>query len=125
MVCLLDTCILIDYLRGHDGAARFLEELAEPPAISSITIMELVAGARGHREEEELLRLFSVLAIKDVDQTIAETAGAYLNRYRKSHAIDPQDAIIAATADFLGIELATLNLKHFPMFVKLERPYPP
>ena len=33
------------------------------------------------------------------------------------------DAIIAATAEHHGLRLATLNVKHFPMFPKLKRAY--
>ena len=34
------------------------------------------------------------------------------------------DALIAATAKAHGLPLATLNIKHFPMFDGLTRPYP-
>ena len=40
-----------------------------------------------------------------------------------SHGIDIPDAIIAATAEHHGLRLATLNVKHFPMFPKLKRAY--
>ena len=38
-------------------------------------------------------------------------------------ALDFPDAVIAATAMHHGLELVTLNLKHFPMFPDLQRPY--
>jgi predicted nucleic acid-binding protein len=33
------------------------------------------------------------------------------------------DLIIAATAEELNLQLATLNTKHFPMFRRLSPPY--
>ena len=44
--------------------------------------------------------------------------------YRCSHpGIDIADYLIAATADLLGEQLVTLNVKHFPMFEGLVPPY--
>jgi predicted nucleic acid-binding protein len=40
-----------------------------------------------------------------------------------SHGIDIPDAIIAATAEHHGLKLATLNVRHFPMFRKLKPAY--
>jgi predicted nucleic acid-binding protein len=33
------------------------------------------------------------------------------------------DAIVAAAAEFLSADLATVNVKDFPMFPGLRRPY--
>jgi predicted nucleic acid-binding protein len=43
--------------------------------------------------------------------------------FAPSHGLDDVDAIIAATAEHHGLRLATLNVKHFPMFPKLKRAY--
>ena len=46
--------------------------------------------------------------------------------WRRSHqGIATADLIIAATSDVLGLELATLNVKHFPMPKGLRPPYGP
>jgi predicted nucleic acid-binding protein len=39
------------------------------------------------------------------------------------HGIDGADLAIAATAILTGAELLTLNVRHFPMFPTLRRPY--
>jgi predicted nucleic acid-binding protein len=47
-----------------------------------------------------------------------------MRRHRRSHAaIGVADYLIAATADTEGLELATLNVKHFPMFPGLRAPF--
>lgn len=46
-----------------------------------------------------------------------------MRHFAPSHGLDDLDAIIAATAEHHGLELATLNTKHFPMFRRLKRAY--
>ncbi len=46
---LVDTDVLIWYLRGHEKAARFLDSLREL-TLSAVTWMELVQGCFGGRE---------------------------------------------------------------------------
>ncbi len=50
-------------------------------------------------------------------------AGVFSRLYEPSHGLDDIDALIAATAEHHGLRLATLNVKHFPMFPKLKRAY--
>jgi hypothetical protein len=62
----------------------------------------------------------------DVDEPIARRAGESGRPWRRSHqGIATADVIIAATADVHDLELATLNLKHFPMVRGLRLPYEP
>jgi predicted nucleic acid-binding protein len=120
---LLDTNILIDYLRGRPDAIAWLEALEERPAIAAISLLELYAGARGQRDERDIIALREQLACLPAGEAIAERAGAFLRHYRMSHGIDIPDAVIAATAEHHGLRLATLNVRHFPMFPKLKRAY--
>jgi predicted nucleic acid-binding protein len=120
---LLDTCIVIDVLRGKTAALDFLTALPQPPAICAVTATELVAGCKNAGERRHIDRLLSHLVVHDVGLAIASLAGEYIRRYGPSHGTDPIDALIAATARTQSIPLATLNLKHFPMFAGLSRPY--
>lgn len=55
---------------------------------------------------------------------MAEEAGALGRQWLPSHrGIDGADLAIAATAILLDAELLTLNVRHFPMFPELRRPY--
>jgi predicted nucleic acid-binding protein len=69
-------------------------------------------------------RLFGTLSWIPIDEPIARRAGELGRTWRWSHqGIATAELIIAATAELQGGELATLNVKHFPMFVRLKPPY--
>jgi predicted nucleic acid-binding protein len=120
---LLDTCVVIDVLRGREAAVAFVSGLASAPAVSAITATEVVAGCRTSEERRQIDRLLSHYDVRDVGLEIASLAGEMIGRYGRSHGTDPLDALIAATAKVHGLPLATLNLKHFPMLAGLKRPY--
>ena len=120
---LLDTCIVIDVLRGREPALAFVNGLRETPSLSVITATELIAGVRNARERRQIERLLEVYVVHDIGLEIASLAGDYVRRYGPSHGVDPIDALIAATAKTRNLELATLNLKHFPMLDSRKRPY--
>ena len=121
---LLDTCIMIDVLRGKPAAFDFVSSLESAPALSAVTVTELVAGCRNIKERRQIDRLLSHYVLHDINRDVASLAGDYVRRYGPSHGTDPIDALIAATAKAAGLPLATLNVKHFPMFAGLSRPYP-
>lgn len=126
MTIVVDTSVLIDILRGNPGASAALLDArrrGEDLAGSVLTRTELVSGMHP-AEEHATRRLLENLAWIDVDADLADHAGRLRNTYRRSHSgIDLVDYIIAATTERLGAELWTHNLKHFPMFPGLQRPY--
>ncbi len=119
---LFDTCILIDILKNRAEAVSLFEDMSVASAISVITIQEILTGIRAGESAafEDLLVSFEKIS---VDIEIARTSGSIMRRYRKSHGLDSNDAVIAATAQIGDYDLITLNLKHFPMFPDLKRPY--
>lgn len=122
MIC-LDTNVLIDYLRNMEEASGYLEGLQKKPSASVVTMMELTVGAKSRREEERIAQLENIVLFLPVTLEIARRAGEFVKHYRPSHSIDDADALIAATAEQHKLPLATLNVKHFPMFPKLKRAY--
>ncbi len=126
MAIVVDTSVLIDHLRGDQGARGVLREAAEAGerlAASVLTKVEILAGMRAG-EEPATRRLLGSLDLVGVDDAVAERAGMLANRYLRSHpGVDPVDYVIAATAQHLGAELWTRNVKHFPMFPGLSAPY--
>ncbi|HVF14459.1 MAG TPA: type II toxin-antitoxin system VapC family toxin [Acidimicrobiales bacterium] len=125
MTSLVDTSVLIDYLRGHEPAAGLLERLrrAGPLHASEITRIEILAGMR-EGEEKPTHSLLASFVWHDVDSPVAEEAGALGRQWLPSHGgIDTADLAIAATAILTRKVLVTLNVRHFPMFPDLRRPY--
>lgn len=125
MSALVDTSVLIDYLRGHRGAAELLEsERAEAPLhASEITRLEVLAGMRT-TEADATRSLLSSLVWHPVDAEVAEDAGALGRRWLPSHhTVDGADLAIAATAILTSSRLLTRNVRHFPMFADLRPPY--
>jgi len=120
---LLDTSVVIDILRGAAPAIAYARSLPEPPACSEITRVEVVRGIRsGERRATE--RLFGALRWVAIDEPIARRAGELGRRFRRSHqGLATADLVIAATVQELGFELATLNVRHFPMIPGLAAPY--
>ena len=120
---LIDTSILVDYLRDKKKAKVFLERQDQPLMISSITVAELYAGVREGKERvllDEFLQAFQIIV---VDLEIANQGGLYRRDYGKSHGVGLLDAIIAASANKMKAILVTLNKKHFPMLKHIKVPY--
>jgi predicted nucleic acid-binding protein len=51
---LLDTDVLIEYLRGRPKAIEYLEGLTSDLCISAVSVAELFAGIKGDAEERSL-----------------------------------------------------------------------
>jgi hypothetical protein len=117
MSSLIDTTIIVDYLRNNSKAVAFIEQEVLSNQIifaSVISYAEIYAGIRP-KEEESISLFFSGIRIIGIGTKIAEYAGRYLKDYGKSHGLELADAFIAATAFITGSRLVTLNRKHFPM----------
>ena len=123
MPLLFDTNVLIEYLRGRQDAQIFSAPRTREPHVSAGSVLELYAGFKSRREEQSGERLLTEARILPVTHDIAKRAGILSRIYAASHGLDDIDAIIAATAEHHGLKLATLNVKHFPMFPKLKRAY--
>ncbi|MBV9081693.1 MAG: type II toxin-antitoxin system VapC family toxin [Acidobacteriaceae bacterium] len=118
MTVLVDSDILIEVSRGRDSTmlARWME-LSESDTLilfSPVSAAELWAGAR-QAEYPKLDALFEALVCVPAEGSVGRRAGEYLRRYRKSHAVELGDALIAATAVVSGGRLWTRNRKHYPM----------
>jgi predicted nucleic acid-binding protein len=120
----LDTSVIIDILRGLPAAVDYVERLEDVPACSEITRVEVSRGLRS-AERAPAERLFQQLRWVALDEPLARRAGDLGHTWRKSHpGISTPDLVIAATAEQLGAELATTNVRHFPMLKRLQPPYP-
>lgn len=119
---LIDTDIVIDYLRHCESAIDYIEKMQNPFLLSAITVAELFVGIRDNHEKNAIESFLDACKIISVDRDIAQTGGAFRQKYGKSHGTEFTDALIAATAHHHEATLVTLNTRHFPM-VKTIRPY--
>jgi len=120
---LIDSDVLIEYLRGSEPATLFLETLERRPATSVICMAELLAGVRNEPEREAIECFLQTFEILPVDENIARLGGHYRKTYTKSHNTGLADALIAATATHYNLQLATFNTRHYPMLSAIS-PYP-
>jgi len=118
-----DTSILIDVLRGDAGALGYVRRVTDVPTCSEVTRIEVARGLRsGERTSAE--QLFRTLHWVALDEPIARRAGELGRRWdRHRPGISLADLVIAATAEQVDAELATANVRHFPMFEDLQPPY--
>jgi predicted nucleic acid-binding protein len=125
-VKLVDTTVAVDHLRGVPSAVELLTALTDDGndlVASELVRFELLAGVRT-KEITAFEEFCSALRWAQVTEDVARVAGQLARRYRKSHSgIGAVDYLIAATAIVIDADLLTTNVRHFPMFTKLERPY--
>lgn len=109
MRAILDTNILIDFLRGIPAAK---EEIARytPAGISVITWMEVIAGARDAVDEPVIRTFLAGFVVHPLTFAIAERAAGV----RRERRVRLPDAIIWATAIERGELLVTRNTRDFP-----------
>ena len=120
---LIDSDVLIDYLRGREEAIRFLEQNNNFMCISVITVAELYAGVRDGKERAVLDNFIDYFNVLPINLDIARKGGLFRRDYFKSCGVGLADALIAATALSADATLVTLNRKHFPMVRNLMVPY--
>ena len=123
MSIVFDTSILIDVLRADQAALDYVREVPEVPACSEVTRIEVGRGLRS-AERTTAERLFQTIRWVPLDEPVARRAGELGRRWdRHRPGISLADLVIAATAEQVDAELATTNVRHFPMFERLRAPY--
>ncbi len=120
---LVDTDVLVDFLRGYSKAIEFIDEFSSQIILSPIVIAELYAGVKGNNELTILENFVSLFQVVPLTSEIAKLGGLYKRDFGKSHGVGLADAILAATAEAEKAELKTLNIKHYPMFKSLMPAY--
>lgn len=114
---LLDTDVIIEWLRNKSHITQKIKNLIKRGAVlawTPISVAEIYAGMR-KGEEKEISNLFLVLEALSITDTIGKRAGQYLSKFSKSYGVEIADALIAASATHYGMQLWTLNIKHYPM----------
>ena len=118
---LVDTDVLIWYLRGNSEAYTLIHSLPHI-CISSVTYMELVQGMRNKDELRTLQQTLKQWNVKTiyVNEEISAKALFFVEEYFLSHSMQLADALIGATATMYGMTLITANNKHYKIIKELE-----
>ena len=124
---IVDTDVLIGYLRGKQSAATFIDGL-DAVSLSAVSYMELVQGMRNNRELQIMRRTLHQRrwSLLSIDETICNRAMGLVEQYFLSNSLQMADALVAATCIELGETLATANIKHYRpihgLVIKAYRP---
>lgn len=109
----VDTSLIIDFLRRKDKAKSLLYQLAEEDlSVSIITHTELYAGKsvwENNEAKEIIEKVLSGMTVISLNEKISQKAG-YVKSYTDISLID---AIIAATALVSNMAVVSLNIKDF------------
>lgn len=118
---LLDTNVLIDFLRGYPPADGFFAQYAIADRLCSVvTLFELYEGCLNGMEQKRLdrfLRSFTAIPIEREDSL---TALNWFRKWRLSHGVDMLDCLIGATARRLQIPFFTRDQLHFSLFPDID-----
>jgi predicted nucleic acid-binding protein len=124
MPFLIDSNVLIDVSRGNAAAIKYVDGFAESWALSQVTAMELIVGARDKRDLATIDGFLSLYPVIPLSDSIGTGAYRLLKTYAKSHGLHVFDSLVAATAMEKALTLVTLNRKHYQMIEGLQLEVP-
>lgn len=126
MEALLDTSVLIDFLRKNEKAKDIFSHIEDGKIKGFISVMteaELFSGKEAEIEKKRnaIVKLIELFKKIDVDDEIAQIAG----NFRRHYNVALLDCIIAATAFSQDLKIWTKDVKDFKNIkeVKAEEPY--
>ena len=109
---IFDTDVLIWALRGNEKAAQAIDADASR-AVSIVSCMELVQGARDRKELAAIRRFLLDFETLPLSENIGYRAGIYMEEYSLKAGLQLADALIAATAVERQETLYSGNARHY------------
>lgn len=112
---IVDTPVLIDFLKGEDRVFNAVTRLLEKKriAITGVIIAELLQGIKSAKEEDTIADLLTGIKIIEADTMLWIKAGRLsASLRRKGVSLPLTDIVIAALAIEHNLSLFTLD-KHF------------
>jgi len=123
---LLDSDIMIDFLRKYPPAINWLSSLEdEKIALPGYVVMELIQGCNNKVELQSLRKFIANFKVIWATEEICNQALEIFAEYNLSHNLGLIDALIGQTSVFLGLPLHTFNIKHYAIIpnIKTIQPY--
>lgn len=110
---LLDTDVMVDFLRGYAPAVAWLTSYTMPVAVPGLVAMELLQGCQNGAEQQRIERELARFAL--YWPTLADCQRAYRDfaAFRLSTSLGLFDSLIGQTAVGRNEPLATSNVKHY------------
>jgi predicted nucleic acid-binding protein len=124
MPYLIDSDVLIDISRGKRAAREYVDALTEAWAISQVSALELIVGARDKRDLANIDAFLSAYVIVPLRDSTGKRAYELLKLYAKPHGLHVFDSLIAATAIEEDLTLVTKNRRHFGAITGLRLEIP-
>lgn len=118
---LIDTDVLIWYMRGNEKAYDTIENL-NSFSISVVTYMELIQGMKNKKELNSLRQALHGWNTKllYISEEISAKAMFFVEQHFLSHSMQLADALIGASAITHGLPILTGNDKHYKVLKNLE-----
>jgi predicted nucleic acid-binding protein len=118
---IIDTDVLIWYMRGNEKAFHLIEN-TDVFFISVVTYMELVQGMRNKKELNNLRQALHAWNTKIlyISEEISAKVMFAVEQHFLSHSIQLADALIGSTAIAYGLPLLTGNDKHYKVMKEIQ-----
>jgi len=117
---ILDSDIVIDFLRQHPPAIEWLDSLGdEEIALPGYVVMELIQGSTNKIALQKLRKFIENFEIIWPSQKVCDEALEIFSEYNLSHNLGLLDTLIGQTAVALGLSLHTFNRKHYEIIPEL------
>jgi predicted nucleic acid-binding protein len=119
----IDTSIFIEFLRAKDKTKTTLFQIPDnqPVFISSVTLFELLMGAKTNEKITDIQLLTEDLTVLDFHKVVAEKAAMIYHQLRSENKmIEFRDIFIAATCMINHLSLLTLNKRDFKRISELQ-----
>jgi predicted nucleic acid-binding protein len=124
---LIETTILVDYLRQSHAAANYLDTARSHGSsiCSAVTQAELIVGSRTCAELRAIDQLLARFNIEPIDRNDSVRALSWLRKYFHTRGVGFHDCLLGAASVRRRIPIATLNEKHIKVLpgVRVMRPY--
>ena len=123
MAEVIDTSVLIGFLRGHSPAVEFVKNALRRRTFATvITVFELEAGVLpGSPQAHAVRQLLEQFVILPLDEVAARRAGEVERSLRaRGEVIGVADTLIAGIALSHQLAVATENVEHFERVPNLE-----
>lgn len=123
-----DTNVFGHYFIGHESTAVELQRIGEANILlPSVTWMEIIRGSADRKAQAIIEKRIAKFTVVHIDENISVRAVQLIHSYHLSHGLNIPDALIAATALELDLELFTYNTKDFKFLpdIRLYQPAKP